>query len=164
MKTKNRLSSFLRPAMVTGILFFHALVNAETCISSVSDFNNNKSSFPPAFQSLPVMFTADNNAVMAGLKIRPAGDKIKLEGSVWSILKTYKDDSYVKKLCINGSNLKVTLDNGKSYNVKVNANSAIISGQEFKKTSAAAYSTIIQKIKVGTGEMSVKASASSGTK
>ncbi|WP_415063546.1 hypothetical protein [Bdellovibrio sp.] len=120
---------------------------AETCVTTASEFEQKKDQLPKIFQNLPVMLTTDSWLLTAGLEIRTVGPKIKLEGHVWKPSEIYSDDSYVKKICYDGTNFNVTLENGKSYDVKIKSEGVSISGFSFEKSSASTFAGIVEKVK-----------------
>ncbi|MEK2644049.1 hypothetical protein [Bdellovibrio sp. BCCA] len=146
-------------------LFSQMSVAAETCVTSATDFEAKKSDFPAIVQQLPVMLTADTMFVTAGLKIRTVGSKLKMEGYIWKPGDIYTDDGYLKKVCFDGSNFKVTLENGKTYSAEVKGSRSVsIQGQTFKKSSDAEFAGIVQKIRKAQGGSTKTAGDASGVK
>lgn len=139
-------------SFLLGIFVVPAAFAVETCVTSSADFEAKKSEFPSIVQQLPAMLTADSMFVTAGLKIRSAGAKLKLEGYVWKPGDIYTDDGYLKKVCFDGSSFKVTLENGKTYSAQVKGSRSVsIQGVTFKKSSDAEFAGIVQKIRKAQG-------------
>ena len=132
------------------------------CMSSAADYSANKSKLPAVFQNLPVTLTTNSWKATAGLKIRLAGSRLKLEGHVWSVTDLYSDDAYIKQICYDGSNFKVTLDNGKSYTAEVSGNSVSIKGATFQKSSDAQFAGIVEKVKGAMDAKGITAGTKSG--
>lgn len=121
---------------------------AEICFSSVAEFESKKSDMPVVIRKLPVLFTANNFLVTAGLQIKVVDSKLKLEGSIWKPGEIYSDDSYIKNVCFEDDVLKVTLENGKTYEARVKNDSAVsIQGMTFKKSTAVEFAGILEKVK-----------------
>lgn len=146
-------------------IFVSPAAYAETCVTSSADFEAKKSDFPPIVQHLPAMLTADSMFVTAGLKIRAVGAKLKLEGYVWKPGDIYSDDGYLKKVCYDGKTFKVTLENGKTYDARVQSSRAVsIQGVTFKKSSDAEFAGIVQKIRKAQGGSAKAISSGNGVK
>lgn len=126
-----------------------AQANAEAiCVSSFSEFNEQKGKLPNVIQELPTMLTVDSFIVTAALKIRPAGDRLKLEGYVWQPGSIYADDGYIQSACYENDILKVTLENGKTYEGKVSKDKAVeIRGFKFKHSTERQFASIVEKVR-----------------
>lgn len=127
------------------------------CVSSVSEHQKQKDNLPAILQELPTLLTVDSFFLTAGLKIRPVGDKLKLEGYVWQPGDIYADDGYIKSACYENMILKVTLDNGKTYEGKVGVDKAIeIKGFKFKQSTDRQFANIVEKVrKASKGKINV---------
>lgn len=147
------------------VFFAWSLVaqGTEICFSSTAEFESKKSEFPAVIRKLPVLLTANNFLVTAGLQIKTVDAKLKLEGSVWKPGEIYSDDSYIKKVCCEDELLKVTLENGKTYEVKVKNEAAVsIQGVTFKKSTAAEFAGILEKVKDAESKRNGNVNNSSG--
>lgn len=146
MNTSKVLFTFLLGVIFSPHVF--ATENKETCISNAAEFAEKSASLPAVVQKLPALLTADGFFVTAGLKIRVAGDKLKLEGYVWKPGEIIVDDGYISKACYDGKVLNVTLENGTSYSAKIkNEKSVSIQGVTFDQASEAKFAGIVKKIK-----------------
>lgn len=127
------------------------------CVSSLSEHARHKSKLPNVLQELPTLLTVDSFFLTAGLKIRPVGEKLKLEGYVWQPGDIYADDGYIRSACYENNVLKVTLDNGKTYEGKVNTDKAIeIKGFKFKQSTERQFANIVEKVrKASNGKIQV---------
>jgi hypothetical protein len=141
----------------------HAVSN--TCIQSVQEYSEKSSNLPPVLQKLPAMLVTDGLLVTAGIKIRAAGDKLKLEGYVWKPGEILINDGYIQKACFDGASMKVTLENGTTYDAKVkNEESVSIQGVSFDKSTEYKFAGIVEKIKKAqSSRSSTSSSGSSGT-
>lgn len=127
------------------------------CVSSFSEYEQQKNKLPKVLQELPTLLTVDSFLVTAALKIRPAGEKLKLEGYVWQPGSIYADDGYIKSACYENDVLKVTLDNGKTYEGKVGTEKAVeIKGFKFKQSTERQFASIVEKVrKASNGKIQV---------
>lgn len=151
-------------SMISMALAFSVTANAaSTCIQNAAEHAEKNASLPAFVQKLPAMLVTDGFLVTAGLKIRIAGNKLKLEGSVWKPGEVLKDDCYISKACYDGETLKVTLENGKSYEAKVkNEESVSIQGITFDKSSESKFAGVIDKIQKAQAKKAENAKSTSG--
>lgn len=142
-----------------GLLVFQSAFAEEKCATSPSELMAQEKYFPDVIQPLPTMLIIDSIFVTAGIKIGVSGGKLKLEGHVWKLGSIYIDDAYLKKVCYDGETIKVTLENGKTYDVKAKSSTTVsIQGATFKRSSDSEFAGIIQKIRKAQSETTVKAS------
>lgn len=135
-----------------------------TCIRSVQEYSEKSPELPTVLQKLPTMLVTDSMLVTAGIKIRAAGDKLKLEGYVWKPGEILVNDGYIEKACFDGTSMKVTLENGTTYDAKVkNDESVSIQGFNFDKSSEYKFAGIVEKIKKAQATRSSNSSSGSGT-
>lgn len=140
------------------LLVFQSVWAEEKCVTSPSELSAQEKYFPEVIQPLPTMLIIDSLFVTAGIKIGTAGGKLKLEGHVWKMGNIYVDDAYLKKVCYDGEILKVTLENGKTYDVKAKSSSTVsIQGATFKRSSDSEFAGIVQKIRKAQSETAAKA-------
>ena len=128
------------------VLVLFALISshaaAGTCITGARDFEKNKAAFPSMFRNLPISLKADPESnTDAAINITTQGDTVKLSGYKKVAGIKFSEDGAVKKVCIEGSTVTFTLDNNKTYPVKINANSVIIMSTPFLLASNKKFST-----------------------
>ena len=134
--------------VVLAVLVSNVAIAADVCVSNASEFSSQSANLPQVVQKLPAMLVTDGFLVTAGLKIRTAGDKLKLEGYVWKPGEIIVDDAYISKACFDGKNFDVTLESGKSYSVKVKGDKSVsIQGVTFDKSSESKFASIVERIK-----------------
>lgn len=147
----NKLCTFA--TLFTALLFIENAVAGGNCVINANEYKINPS-IPDTFKSLPVIVTYESSfsLVKAGaLKIRAVenSNKLKLEGHTQLVTgKQIHDDQYVSKLCINGENLEVTLENKKSYSIELNPedNTVDIKGFTFEKSNEQTFNKIKNSI------------------
>ena len=149
--------------LLGGVLLSTKLLAADVCVSNTAEFAAQAKNLPSVVQQLPTMLTTDGFLVTAGLKIRAAGDKLKMEGYVWKPGDIYTDDAYIKQACFDGVNFNVTLEHGKSYAAKIKGDKSVsIQGITFEKSSDAKFAGIIEKVKGAIEKKTGVGSGSSG--
>lgn len=127
---------------------------AETCINTASELAAKKSEFPKFLQeNPPVLFTRDKFPVTA-LSFRIVDNKIVGEAVYKILFGIKKDSGYVKRICYNGTDLKVTLEvqkdggkESKDFNVKMLSDSVVsVKGFELKKSSPAEFASVLDQL------------------
>lgn len=133
------------------------------CVNTLAEYEAQKKNFPTVLQSLPCFLAVDKTLVTAGLKIRAAGDRLKLEGAVWKAFGVIEvDDPYILNACFENDTLVVKLENGKSYKAKITSDSSVeIQGFRFDKTSEPAFAQIVNKVKAAKSEKTTDSSQKS---
>lgn len=128
-------------------IFFISPVSAEVCIDSVSSLNQHKSDLPLILRNLPVRLSVDSILVTAAISICSVGEDLKLVGNVWTITEIYEDENYIKKACFEAGIFTVTLQNGKTYEIKVESEKSLkIENVSFQIADKAKYIAVVNKI------------------
>ena len=142
----------------------------ELCVRTWAEFEAAKEKLPKVMQKAPLLLVADSMLVTSAIKIRQAGERLKLEGHVWIPGSIYTDEGYIDRVCIQEkeecakksfsskkscekkTSAVVVLDSGGSYTTK------ILSDRELEVTtsdgtskfalgSATQFAGIVEKIK-----------------
>ncbi|UOF00277.1 hypothetical protein [Bdellovibrio reynosensis] len=124
-----------------------ASLAAPVCVSNFKEFEQKKSGFPKAVQSMPTVFTIDSFVAKGGVRVRVVENKFKLEGSVDTLKGFYNDDAYVKSICSSGNLLVLTFENGKTQEVEINGNKAKIEGGTFTKSTPAEFAKLVNEVR-----------------
>lgn len=120
---------------------------APVCVSNFKEFEQKKTSFPKAVQSMPAVFTIDSFVATGGVRVRVVENKFKLEGSVDTLKGFYNDDAYVKAICTSDNLLVLTFENGKTQEVAINGNKAKIEGGTFSKSTPAEFAKLVNEVR-----------------
>ena len=136
---------------------------AFTCVKTPSEYNEKNSELPAFLQKLPAMMVTDSMLVTAGLKLKAAGDRLKLEGYVWKPNEVIINDAYIKNACFDGKSLKVTLDNDKIYDAKLGDKAVKIDGFQFDESSEYKFAGVVEKIKAEQKKRNSRSSSDSSS-
>lgn len=165
------INKFLIMCLI-GMGFLSSSYAAETCISNASELAAQKAAFPKFLQEdPPVLFTRDSMPV-AAVNFRIVDNRIMGEAIYKVLVSTERDNGYIKRICYDGSNLKVILEvqsggrkENKHLDVKIINDSTIsVKGFELKKSSPAKFAAVLNKLNGGRGRTGSNAGAQSGTR
>lgn len=121
----------IRLSMMTCLIALAAPALAgTTCFGSKKEYDAlSKASLPPLLRKLPLLMTKDDMAATVALEIKSSGDKLMMTGHVWAALSApYKDQATIKKVCVTGNKVEITMTNGESKDVVVIGNTAKVEG------------------------------------
>lgn len=134
--------------VVMGLLMAGQSVMASpVCFGDLSGFNKVRAQLPMVMKSTDLVLVHSSKSLIAGLRIFPEGQKLKMESHLWhSWLGIQQDESLIKKVCVEKTKALVTLEDGSEETINLKGQQIEIKGYPFQPTNMAGFMSVVSQI------------------
>lgn len=102
-------------------------------------------------QNFPAVFTANEGVGKGGVIVRQSGDGFRLQMKKVVLLTSVEDDQKVKSVCVQGSQMTVTLENKSVHLINVQGSNIVYERHTLVKTNMDTYNKLLNSSSGGMG-------------
>lgn len=137
--------------MVLSLILAGALAQASSqsdiCFQDIPSYEAVKAQLPKTLQSYPLYAVNQSFELTGAFEIVANGTSLQIEAHVDPLIgDVINENAIITEACLEGTQLKVTLNTGESQTITVNKSSLTIEGYDFNITDLATYQKVAAKV------------------